>query len=47
MNNGWYSVFDKKFSSYINYKEPEYLFKKYFIHFFTYDVSHEIEQEFD
>jgi hypothetical protein len=47
MNSGWYSVFDKKFSLYINYKEPEYLFKKYFIQIFPYDSTHEIEQEFD
>ena len=47
MNSGWYSVFDKKFSSYINYKEPEYLFKKYFFKIFPYDITHEIEQEFD
>jgi hypothetical protein len=47
MNSGWYSVFDKKFSSYINYKEPIYLFKKYFIKIFPYDKLHEIEQEFD
>jgi hypothetical protein len=46
MNTSWYSVFDKKFSSYINYKEPIYLFKKYFNLIFPYDISHEIEQEF-
>jgi hypothetical protein len=46
MNTGWYSVFDKKFSSYINYKDPIYLFKKYFIKIFPYNPEHEIEQEF-
>jgi hypothetical protein len=46
MNNGWYSIFDKKFSSYINYKEPVYLFKKYFSKIFPYDSSHEIERVF-
>jgi len=46
MNTGWYSVFDKKFSAYINYKEPDYLFKKYFIKIFPFDSTHEIEQEF-
>ena len=47
MNNVWYSTFDKKFSSYINYKDPDYLLKKYFQNIFPYDISHEIEQEFD
>lgn len=47
MNSVWYTTFDKKFSTYINYKEPVYLFKKYFSKIFPYDLSHEIEQEFD
>lgn len=47
MNNVWYSTFDKKFSSYINYKDPDYLLKKYFSKIFPHDVSHQIEQEFD
>lgn len=47
MNSGWYNTFDKKFSSYINYKEPKYLFKKYFNKIFSYDPTHEIEQEFE
>jgi len=47
MNNIWYSTFDKKFASYINYKDPVYLFKKYFGKIFSYDPIHEIEQEFD
>lgn len=47
MNNIWYSTFDKKFSSYINYKDPGYLLKKYFGKIFPYDPTHEIEQEFD
>lgn len=47
MNTNWYTLFDKKFASYINYKEPIYLFKKYFIKIFPSDPTHEIEQEFD
>lgn len=47
MNTQWYSTFDKKFSTYINYKEPVYLFKKYFLKVFPYDISHQIEQEFE
>ncbi len=47
MNTGWYNTFDKKFSTYINYKEPIYLFKKYFLKIFPYDPEHQIEQEFD
>ena len=47
MNTSWYSIFDKKFSAYINYKEPVYLFKKYFSIIFPYDPEHEIEYEFD
>lgn len=46
MNTNWYSVFDKKFSSFINYKEPTYLLKKYFIKIFPYNSKHEIQQEF-
>ena len=47
MNTNWYTLFDRNFSSYINYKEPVYLFKKYFTKIFPYDSTHEIEQEFD
>lgn len=47
MNVSWYSLFDKKFSAYINYKEPIYLFKKYFTTLFPYNPEHEIEQEFE
>jgi len=47
MNTFWYSTFDKKFSTFINYKEPVYLLKKYFLKIFPYDPDHEIEQEFD
>jgi len=47
MNNVWYSTFDKNFTSYINYKEPVYLLKKYFLKIFPYDSTHQIEKEFD
>jgi hypothetical protein len=47
MNTGWYNTFDKKFSTYINYKEPIYLFKTYFSKIFPYGSDHQIEQEFD
>ena len=47
INKGWYNTFDKNFSSFINYKEPTYLLKKYFLKLFPYDQIHEIEQEFN